>query len=182
MPYIILICLLALGGGYAYHSVTVSNLESEVVQLEANNRTLKENQIQMENAVKVAQQSLAAAEANAKKSEAAMTELTQRNNQLQREKDNAMKIFRDHNLTRLARAKPGMIEKRANAKTAEVFRKLEDDTKELMDSDDDDAPSGVQLDAQTGVGSKAGNSPTGTTNNNGNGEGTSKDIPTASSL
>ena len=181
MPYVILICLLALGGGYAYHSVTVSNLESEVVQLEANNRTLKENQIQMENAVKVAQQSLAAAEANAKKSEAAMTELTQRNNQLQREKDNAMKIFRDHNLTRLARAKPGMIEKRANAKTAEVFRKLEDDTKELMDSDDADAPTGVQLDAQTGVGPKTGDSSTGTTDNNGNGEGTSTDIPTASS-
>jgi chromosome segregation ATPase len=140
MPYVILICLLALGGGYAYHSVTVSNLETQVVQLEANNRTLKENQIQLELAVKTSQESLRAAEENAKKSEAAMSALTAKNNQLQREKDNAMKIFKDHNLTRLARAKPGMIEKRMNAKTEQVFRMLENDTKELMDADDSDTP------------------------------------------
>ena len=127
-----------IGGGYAYHQVTVSNLENTVVQLEANNRTLKENQIQMEIAVNTAQESLRAAEENAKKSEAAMSSLTAKNNELQREKDNAMKIFKDHNLTRLARAKPGMIEKRMNAKTEQVFRDLENDTKELMDADDSD--------------------------------------------
>ena len=118
VPWLILVFLMAAGGGYAYHVATVSKLESAVVQLEANNRTLKENQVQMEQAVKTLQQALAAAEANAKKSEEAMSNLTARNNQLQREKDNAMKIFKDHNLTRLARARPGMIEKRANAKTA----------------------------------------------------------------
>ena len=143
MPYLIVIFLIALGGGYAYHQVTVSNLESEKAQLEANNRTLKENQVQMEKAVETAQASLAAAEANAKKSEAAMSALTARNNELQREKDNAMKIFKDHNLTRLARAKPGMIEKRANAKTESVFRELENDTKELMDADDAPDAAGV---------------------------------------
>jgi chromosome segregation ATPase len=138
MPYMILLFVIALGGGYAYHQVTVSGLEGQVVQLEANNRTLKENQVQMEQAVKTAQESLRAAEENAKKSEAAMSSLTARNNELQREKDNAMKIFKDHNLTRLARAKPGMIEKRMNAKTEQVFRDLENDTKELMDVDDSD--------------------------------------------
>jgi len=143
MPYMILLFVIALGGGYAYHQVTVSGLEGQVVQLEANNRTLKENQVQMEMAVKTAQESLAAAEANAKKSEAAMSALTARNNELQREKDNAMKIFKDHNLTRLARAKPGMIEKRMNAKTEQVFRDLENDTKELMDVDDTPDPTGV---------------------------------------
>ena len=143
MPYLIVIFLIALGGGYAYHQVTVSNLEAEKAQLEANNRTLKENQVQMEKAVETAQASLAAAEANAKKSEAAMSALTARNNELQREKDNAMKIFKDHNLTRLARAKPGMIEKRANAKTESVFRELENDTKELMDADDAPDAAGV---------------------------------------
>lgn len=179
MPYIILICLLALGGGYAYHSVTVSNLESEVVQLEANNRTLKENQVQMETAVRVAQESLAAAEANAKKSEAAMSALTQRNNQLQREKDNAMKIFRDHNLTRLARAKPGMIEKRMNAKTEAVFRELENDTKELMDSDDTDSPAGVLDNAQAGVGPQAQGNNSGTEDSNSGKESTTEDLSAA---
>lgn len=140
-----------IGGGYAYHQVTVSNLEAAKAQLEANNRTLKENQVQMEKAVETAQASLAAAEANAKKSEAAMSALTARNNELQREKDNAMKIFKDHNLTRLARAKPGMIEKRMNAKTEQVFRDLENDTKELMDADDAPDATGVPVAEDSGT-------------------------------
>lgn len=175
--------LAALGGGYAYHQVTVSKLENTVIQLEANNRTLKENQVQMEIAVKTAQESLAAAEANAKKSEAAMTALTQRNNELAREKANYMKIFKDHNLTRLARAKPGMIEKRINNGTAKVFRDLENDTKELMDADNDDAPSTeLQSNATTQVGlEKGGSDPsnTGTENSDSGEESPAEDLPTA---
>ena len=136
MPWLILVFLMAAGGGYAYHVATVSKLESTVVQLESNNRTLKENQIQMEQAVKISQEALAVAEANAKKSEAAMSKLTEANNALNKEKQNYLKIFKDHNLTRLARAKPGMIETRINKGTAKVFRDLENDTKELMAADD----------------------------------------------
>jgi len=124
-----------IGGGYMHYQTTVAKYEAAVSKLEANNRTLKENQVQMEIAVRTAESSLKTAEENAKKSEAAMSALTARNNELQREKDNAMKIFKDHNLTRLARAKPGMIETRANAKTAKVFKDLENDTQELMDID-----------------------------------------------
>ena len=158
-----------LGGGYAYHQVTVSNLKAANAQLEANNRTLKENQVQMEIAINTAEASLKAAEENAKKQGEAMNKLTLKNNQLQKDKDNAMKIFKDHNLTRLARAKPGMIEKRMNAKTATVFRELENDTKELMDIDDTDTNAdGVQSDASSGVGSGTDSGSTGTTDSNGN--------------
>ena len=131
------------GGGYTYYNSKISKLEVAKAQLEANNRTLKENQVQLETAAKIAQESLRAAEENAKKAEAAMSALTARNKELQREKDNAMKIFKDHNLTRLARAKPGMIETRMNAKTEQVFRDLENDTKELMDADDTPDAAGV---------------------------------------
>lgn len=125
-----------IGGGYAYHQVTVSKLETAVVQLEANNRTLKENQVQLQLAAETQAKALRDMEANARKSEAAMAELTQRNNELNKEKQNYMKIFKDHNLTRLARAKPGLIEKRINGGTAKVFRDLENDTKEIMALDD----------------------------------------------
>lgn len=168
-----------IGGGYAYHQVTVSNLEAAKAQLEANNRTLKENQVQMEKAVETAQASLAAAEANAKKSEAAMSALTAKNNELAKDKANYMKIFKDHNLTRLARAKPGMIETRINNGTEKVFRMLEDDTKELMDADDATPADGMQSDAQTGVGFGTGDNSTGTTDSNSNGEGASADLSTA---
>ena len=158
----------ALGGGYAYHTTTVAKFEAAVSQLEANNRTLKENQVQLELAVNTAEASLKAAEENAKKQGEAMNKLTLKNNQLQKDKDNAMKIFKDHNLTRLARAKPGMIEKRMNAKTANVFRELENDTKELMDIDSTTPTDGVQPDAETGVGSGTDSGSTGTTDSNGN--------------
>ena len=42
---------------------------------------------------------------------------------------NYLKIFKDHDLTRLARAKPGMIETRANRATEEIFAAVENDTK-----------------------------------------------------
>lgn len=168
-----------IGGGYMHYQTTVAKYEAAMSKLEANNRTLKENQLQLEIAITAAENSLKAAEENARKTEVAMSALTARNNELQREKDNAMKIFRDHNLTRLARAKPGMIEKRANAKTEEVFRKLEDDTKELMDSDNADAPTGMQLDAQTGVGTEGRDNSTGTSDSNSNGKGATENLSTA---
>jgi len=127
--------LAAGGAAFAYHQVTVSGLQASVAQLEANNRTLKENQVQLELAVSTAEASLKAAEENAKKQGEAMDKLTLANNELAKEKSNYMKVFKDHNLTRLARAKPGMIEKRINNGTEKVFRMLEDDTKELMDAD-----------------------------------------------
>ena len=137
--YLIVAFVGAIAGGYSYHQVTVSKFEAGIAKLEANNRTLKENQVQMEIAVNTAEASLKAAEENAKKSEAAMSALTSRNQELNREKQTYLKIFKDHNLTRLARARPGMIEKRINNGTQKVFEALENDTKELMDIDDTDA-------------------------------------------
>jgi len=160
-----------IGGGYAYHQVTVSKLENHVIQLEANNKTLKDNQVALEQAVQTAQESLRAAEENAKKSEAAMSALTAKNNELAKDKANYMKIFKDHNLTRLARAKPGMIETRINKGTEKVFRMLEDDTKELMDADDgESATSGLPTNAQTGVGQQGTSDSSPRTEDNNSGE------------
>ena len=128
----------AIGGAYSYHQVTVSKFEAGIAKLEANNRTLKENQVQLGIAIDTAEASLKAAEENAKKSEAAMSALTSRNQELNREKQTYLKIFKDHNLTRLARAKPGLIETRINNGTRKVFGALENDTKELMDIDTPD--------------------------------------------
>ena len=170
-----------LGGGYAYHQVTVSNLKAANAQLEANNKTLKENQVQLELAVNTAQASLKAAEENAKKQGEAMNKLTLANNELAKEKSNYMKVFKDHNLTRLARAKPGMIETRINNGTEKVFRMLEDDTKELMDIDNTPTADGMQPDAKAVMGSEGtADNPTGTTDSNGNRESPITNLSTAS--
>jgi chromosome segregation ATPase len=164
--YLIVAFVGAIAGGYSYHQVTVSKFEAGIAKLEANNRTLKENQVQLDIAINTAEASLKAAEENAKKSEAAMSALTSRNQELNREKQTYLKIFKDHNLTRLARARPGMIEKRINNGTQKVFEALENDTKELMDIDDTNAD-GVQSDATSGVGTGTDSGSTGTTDSNG---------------
>jgi chromosome segregation ATPase len=164
--YLIVAFVGAIAGGYSYHQVTVSKFEAGIAKLEANNRTLKENQVQLDIAINTAEASLKAAEENAKKSEAAMNALTSRNQELNREKQTYLKIFKDHNLTRLARARPGMIEKRINNGTQKVFEALENDTKELMDIDDTNAD-GVQSDATSGVGTGTDSGSTGTTDSNG---------------
>ena len=164
--YLIVAFVGAIAGGYSYHQVTVSKFEAGIAKLEANNRTLKENQVQLDIAINTAEASLKAAEENAKKSEAAMSALTSRNQELNREKQTYLKIFKDHNLTRLARARPGMIEKRINNGTQKVFEALENDTKELMDIDNTNAD-GVQSDATSGVGTGTDSGSTGTTDSNG---------------
>ena len=48
---------------------------------------------------------------------------------IQDQMDGYLKIFKDHDFTRLARAKPGLIEPRANKATDAVFTDIENDTK-----------------------------------------------------
>ena len=48
---------------------------------------------------------------------------------IQEQMDGYLKIFKDHDFTRLARAKPGLIEPRANKATDDVFTDIENDTK-----------------------------------------------------
>ena len=50
---------------------------------------------------------------------------------IQEQMDGYLKIFKDHDFTRLARAKPGLIEPRANKATDAVFTDIENDTKKL---------------------------------------------------
>ena len=60
-----------------------------------------------------------------------MGQLTNRNNELNAERDSYLRIFKDHDFTKLARARPGSIELKANRATAEVFRSVENDSREL---------------------------------------------------
>ena len=48
---------------------------------------------------------------------------------IQEQMDGYLKIFKDHDFTRLARAKPGLIEPRANKATDAIFTDIENDTK-----------------------------------------------------
>jgi hypothetical protein len=67
-----------------------------------------------------------------------------KNAEIQGEMNRYLDIFKRHNLTKLAAAKPGLIEPRANKATKEVFDGIETDSRNIDDLDD-----GVQLQSGT---------------------------------
>jgi hypothetical protein len=129
-----LIILLA-GAGWGYHTVTLGKAEKAIAQLESNNVILKTNQMQMEQALETEKKSRERAENNLQNQLKAVGELTEKSNQLKKERDEYLGIFKRHDMTRLARVKPGLIEPRINKGTAQVFRSIETDSKEIENAD-----------------------------------------------
>jgi|TARA_R110002096_G_scaffold69149_9_gene166452 predicted nucleotide-binding protein (sugar kinase/HSP70/actin superfamily) len=60
-----------------------------------------------------------------KKSQAAYQVIIEANSKIEAEKERYLEIFKRHNLTRLAAAKPGLIETRINKGTKDVFDSIE---------------------------------------------------------
>ena len=67
---------------------------------------------------------------------AGLQEMTKRNAEIQGEMNRYLNIFKRHNLTKLAAAKPGLIEPRANKATKEVFDGIEEDSRNIVKLDD----------------------------------------------
>ena len=65
---------------------------------------------------------------NLQKTTTALSGLQVKNQQYEVEMAEYMDIFRRHNLSKLASAKPGMIEVRANNRTKEAFDAIENDS------------------------------------------------------
>ena len=70
--------------------------------------------------------------------------LQSKNQQIEAEMGRYLDIFKRHNLTKLAKAKPGLIETRANKGTKDVFDSIEKDTAGIDSLDD-----GLQLQPDT---------------------------------
>lgn len=58
----------------------------------------------------------------------ALNNLTKKNQEIEADMNRYLDIFRRHNLTKLAAAKPGLIEPRMNKATKEVFDGIENDS------------------------------------------------------
>ena len=66
----------------------------------------------------------------------ALNNLQSKNNEIELEMNRYLDIFKRHNLTKLAAAKPGLIESRANKATKEVFDGIEQDSRDIDAADD----------------------------------------------
>ena len=100
------------------------------------NQVLSANNLALEGAVAEQQAAMNVMKENFEKQGKALNNLASRNAQIEQEMNSYLDIFRRHNLNQLAIAKPGMIEKRINDGTAQVFESIENDSKELDSLDD----------------------------------------------
>jgi len=127
--------LVVAGGAYAYHTTTVAQKDTAIAQLEANIVTLRNNQVRLETAYETEKTARERSEQNLQVQLQAVGELTQKNTAMQAEMDDYLSIFKRHDLTRLARAKPGLIEPRINNGTKKVFEAIEQDSQEVENAD-----------------------------------------------
>ena len=122
-------------GAYGYHTLEVGKRETTIDQLEKNNVVLKENSMRLETALETETASREQAEKNLKVQLEAVGKLTEANTAMQEEMDDYLSIFKRHDLTKLARVKPGLIEPRINNGTKKVFEQIEKDSEEVENAD-----------------------------------------------
>lgn len=110
--------------GYAFYYLSVAPLKVQNQELRDLNTaqqltisTQKDTINSIQNSLEVAQESL--------------TTLSTQNQQYESQMAEYLDIFRRHNLAKLASAKPGLITKKANARTQEVFDAIEADTQRI---------------------------------------------------
>ena len=103
------------------------------------NQVLSANNLALEGAVEEQKQAMDAMKESFEKQGKSLQNMMRKNAQIEQEMNQYLDIFRRHNINQLAVAKPGMIEKRFNNGTKQVFESIENDSKELDSLDD---PSG----------------------------------------
>ena len=118
--FLAIILVLGLGSYYLYNE----------------NQTLKANNIKLEGAVQMQEEAIASLQNDFAKQTTALNNLQSKNNEIELEMNRYLDIFKRHNLTKLAAAKPGLIEPRVNKATKEVFDGIEQDSRDIDAADD----------------------------------------------
>jgi hypothetical protein len=138
IAYLKMLPILILVGGLAYaaHWFIVNEKDNRINQLQSNVDQLTVNNVALQAAAQQNEATIRSMESQMAAQVAQIGALTDVNNQIQQERDEYLSIFRRHDLTKLARARPGLIESRINKGTQEVFRQIEEDSRELRKVDE----------------------------------------------
>lgn len=112
----------------------------------SDNQTLRENNAQLMVAAATQEETISQLQNDMALQGQSLLELQTKGQQIQQEMDRYLDIFKRHNLTKLAAAKPGLIETRVNKATKEVFDGIEQDSRDIDVLDD-----GVQLNPDSDI-------------------------------
>jgi len=110
--------------GYAFYYLNV-------VPLKVENKELFEENTALELSIQTQKETIRRIEENIEKTKESLNKLTKKNQQYEQEQAEFLDIFRRHNLAQLASAKPGLVEKRVNKGTQEVFDAIEADSQRI---------------------------------------------------
>ena len=110
--------------GYAYYYLSVAPLKVQ-------NQKLIEENTAFQVAMQEQAETLRRIEENLEKTKESLNKLTKQNQRYEQEQAEYLDIFRRHNLAQLASAKPGLVEKRVNKGTQEVFDAIEADSQRI---------------------------------------------------
>ena len=125
LPFVGMALLLA----YGAHSFIVGKLEKTVANQQVQIDTLNQHNVTLQSAAEINETTIKNLEASASQQIEQISRLTISAVEYQRQAEEAMAIFKDHNLTILARRRTDMIEDRANNATKEVFDSVEDSSR-----------------------------------------------------
>lgn len=115
--YKILAVLLIIGACFWYFKYSQNKIESLI--------TIK---AQLDTKVSTLEESLKVEREQKAKQVEAITKLSKDNLKAQRELNEYLEVFKKHDFTKLAKAKPGLIEKIINEGTQNLFKEIEDAT------------------------------------------------------
>ena len=132
LPFVGIALLFAWGA----HSFIVGNLNKTVEEQQRQIDVLNQQNVALQSAAEINEQTIRSLEESNSRQIAQIGDLTVKANEWERQAKEAQQIFKDHNFTKLSRLRPGMIEDRANNKTAEVFRAVEEDSKDIANLED----------------------------------------------
>ncbi len=119
-----IIIVLSLGSYYLYNQ----------------NQVLQANNAQLETAVATQEEAIATMQNDFALQTAQLGELQKKSQEAQKEMNRYLDIFKRHNLTKLAAAKPGLLEPRINNGTKNVFDSIEEISRTI-----DSLDNGVEL-------------------------------------
>lgn len=126
------IILMLSGAGYAAHWFIVEQLESRIAALEGDLTQCTTNKLALQQANDAAQRTILGLQQQTQAQLTQIGTITKENNKISAQRDEYLSIFNRHDLYKLARLKPGLIEPRINRATQSVFEQIEADSRETQ--------------------------------------------------
>ena len=100
------------------------------------NTTLTQNNAKLESAVQLQEDAISSLQNDFTLQTGKLNDLQKKSQETQKEMNRYLDIFKRHSLTKLAAAKPGLIEPRVNKATKEVVDGIEQDSRDIDAADD----------------------------------------------